>query len=66
MLGLFHAGDAAFGGGHGRRALSADLAADLAPRLGRPASPAVRRGLVAVAGQLAYQCAFMCFEFYEQ
>ena len=62
MAGLFHAGDAAFGGGHGRRALSAYLAADLAPRLGRPASPAVRRRLVTVTGQLAYQCAFMCFD----
>ncbi len=62
MSGLFHAGDAAFGGGHGRRALSAYLAADLAPRLGRPASPEVRRRLVAVTGELAYQCAFMCFD----
>ena len=62
LLELFHADDAAFGGGHGRRALSAYLAADLAPRLDGYAAPAVRRRLLAVAGQLAYQCAFMHFD----
>ena len=62
MLELFHADDAAFGGGHGRRALSAYLAADLAPRLAGYAAPAVRRRLLAVAGQLSYQCAFMHFD----
>ena len=58
----FRAGDAAFGGGHGRRALAAYLASDLAPRLRRPASPAVRSRLLAAAGRLAYLCAFMCFD----
>jgi len=58
----FRAGDTAFGGGHGRRALAAYLASDLAPRLRRPASPAVRSRLLAAAGRLAYLCAFMCFD----
>lgn len=58
----FRAGDTAFGGGHGRRALAAYLSSDLAPRLRRPASPAVRSRLLAAVGQLAYLCAFMCFD----
>nr|WP_214662248.1 hypothetical protein [Streptomyces polyasparticus] len=62
MLEMFHAGDAAFGGGHGRRALAGYLAADLVPRLRRPAAPQVRARLLEVAGQLVYLCAFMCYD----
>ena len=62
LASVFHAGDTAFGGGHARQALASYLAVDLAPKLRRPASPAVRGRLLAVCGQLAYQCAFMCFD----
>lgn len=54
--------DAAFGGGHVRRATAAYLAADLAPKLYARMSPATRRRLFAVATQLSYLCGFMCFD----
>lgn len=56
------ADDAAFGGGHVRRATAAYLAADLAPKLYARMSPATRRRLFAVATQLSYLCGFMCFD----
>jgi transcriptional regulator with XRE-family HTH domain len=56
------ADDAAFGGGHVRRATAAYLAADLAPRLYSRMSTATRRRLFAVATQLSYLCGFMCFD----
>ncbi len=62
LASVFHAGDTAFGGGHTRQALAAYLAVDLAPKLRRPATPAVRRRLLAICAQLTYLCAFMCFD----
>jgi tetratricopeptide (TPR) repeat protein len=59
---VFHDADNAFGGGHGRRALAAYLAADLAPKLYRPATPGLRRRLVSTAAQLIYLCGFMHFD----
>ncbi|MFJ1753555.1 hypothetical protein [Kitasatospora sp. NPDC088134] len=59
---LFHSSDATFGGGHGRTALVGYLAADLGPKLHRPAPPALRRRLLTTASQLAYLCAFMHFD----
>ncbi|MFJ5228389.1 hypothetical protein ACIQBJ_00695 [Kitasatospora sp. NPDC088391] len=59
---LFHSSDATFGGGHGRTALVGYLAADLGPKLHRPARPALRRRLLTTASQLAYLCAFMHFD----
>ncbi|MBS2550067.1 hypothetical protein KGQ19_24685 [Catenulispora sp. NL8] len=59
---VFAQGDSAFGGGHGREALARYLASDLAPRLHARMAPRLRRRLFAVAGQLAYLCAFMCFD----
>jgi tetratricopeptide (TPR) repeat protein len=56
------ADDAAFGGGHVRRATAAYLAADLAPKLYARTSPATRRRLFGVATQLSYLCGFMCFD----
>jgi transcriptional regulator with XRE-family HTH domain len=56
------ADDAAFGGGHVRRATAAYLAADLAPKLYSRMSAATRRRLFAVATQLSYLCGFMCFD----
>lgn len=59
---VFHDADDAFGGGHGRRALAAYLAVDLAPKLYRPAAPGLRRRLVSTAAQLVYLCGFMHFD----
>jgi hypothetical protein len=56
------ADDAAFGGGHVRRATAAYLAADLAPKLDSRMSAATRRRLFAVTTQLSYLCGFMCFD----
>lgn len=56
------ADDAAFGGGHVRRATAAYLAADLAPKLYARMNPATRRRLFTVATQLSYLCGFMCFD----
>lgn len=56
------AADEAFGGGHVRQATAAYLAADLAPKLYAPMSPATRRRLFAVAMQLSYLCGFMYFD----
>ncbi len=63
MVEMFTTGDAAWGGGHGRRALAGYLAADLGPRLRAvpPAGPLRRRALAA-ATQLTYLCGFMCFD----
>lgn len=52
----------AFGGGHARPALAAYLSADLVPRLGAPAGPALRRRLLTAATELTYLCASMCFD----
>lgn len=62
MARVFSSDDDAFGGGHGRRALAAYLSADLAPTLRAGARPAVQRRLLAAATELAYLCAFMCFD----
>ncbi|MGW0929017.1 hypothetical protein [Streptomyces sp. NPDC002644] len=59
---VFHRYDRAFGGGGGRRALSAFLASELSPKLHRPAGPVLRQRLLAVTGRLAYMCAFMHFD----
>ncbi len=62
MAGMFYAGDDAFGGGHGRPALAAYLAVDLAPRLHARMSPGLRRRMLTITAQLTYLCAFMCFD----
>jgi tetratricopeptide (TPR) repeat protein len=62
MAAVFASGDAAFGGGHGRRALAAYLSATIAPRLRGAMSPGVHRRMLSAAAQLAYLCAFMCFD----
>lgn len=62
LAAVFAAGDAAFGGGHGRSALARYLAGDLGLRLRHSASPAVRQGLLTVTADLAYLCGFMCFD----
>lgn len=59
---VFHDADDTFGGGHVRRSLAAYLAADLAPKLYRPAAPGLRRRLLSVAAQLTYLCGFMHFD----
>ncbi|MFF9481531.1 hypothetical protein [Streptomyces sp. NPDC014733] len=59
---IFHRSDAAFGGGHGRRALAGYIAAELGPKLRRPATPELRRRLLSVVGQLICLCAFMHFD----
>jgi tetratricopeptide (TPR) repeat protein len=59
---IFHDADDTFGGGHVRRSLAAYLAADLAPKLYRPAAPGLRRRLVSVGSQLTYLCGFMHFD----
>jgi hypothetical protein len=62
MATLFAAGDAAFGGGHSRQALSAYLAQDVLPRLRAAGGAAVRRRMFISASQLTYLCGFMCFD----
>jgi transcriptional regulator with XRE-family HTH domain len=62
MATLFAAGDAAFGGGHSRQALSAYLAQDVLPRLRAAGGAAVRRRMFISASQLAYLCGFMCYD----
>ncbi|MGW4802718.1 hypothetical protein [Kitasatospora sp. NPDC004272] len=59
---VFHRDDRVFGGGGGRRALSAFLASELSPKLHRPAGPVLRQRLLAVTGRLAYLNAFMHFD----
>jgi hypothetical protein len=62
MATLFAAGDAAFGGGHSRQALSAYLAQDVLPRLRSAGGAAIRRRMFISASQLAYLCGFMCYD----
>lgn len=59
---LVSSSDDAFGGGHARQALSAYLAADVAPRLRASASPGLRRRMRTTATQLVYLAGFMCFD----
>jgi hypothetical protein len=59
---LFATCDAAFGGGYVRSAAAFYLAADLSPKLRAPAHPARRRKLLAVTTEIAYMCAFTCFD----
>src|SRR5216683_2664885 len=62
MTGVFSEVDSAFGGGCARVALSGYLALDIAPWLRARMSPAVRRRMFGAAAELAYLCAFMCFD----
>jgi tetratricopeptide (TPR) repeat protein len=59
---LFATCDAALGGGYVRPAAAFYLAADLSPKLRAPAHPARRRRLFAVTAEIAYLCAFACFD----
>ncbi|MFS0693846.1 hypothetical protein [Streptomyces nitrosporeus] len=59
---VFHESDITFGGGRARRALALYLAGDGAEKLRRPASPALRRGIVQAMAQLSYLCGFMHFD----
>lgn len=59
---LFATCDTAFGGGYVRPAAAFYLAADLSPKLRAPAHPARRRALFAAAAEIAYLCAFACFD----
>lgn len=62
MMSLFTEADANSGGGRARAALAAYLAYDVAPCLTAAASRALRARMLAVATQLTYLCAFMCFD----
>jgi tetratricopeptide (TPR) repeat protein len=62
LLAAYSAADHAYGGGHGRRALAHDLSHRIAPLLGLPARPEVRRDFLTVAAKLAYLCGFMHFD----
>jgi len=59
---LFGTSEAALGGGQVRRAAAFYLAADLAPKLATGARVARRRRLLSAATEIAYLCAFMCFD----
>lgn len=59
---FFSDADAAFGGGHGRSALAAYLASDIAPRLRSAAVSRPHRRMLAAAANLTYQCGYMCFD----
>lgn len=62
MARLFSTCDVALGGGYVRQAAVSYLAIDLAPKLRVPAYPARRRRLFAAATEIAYICAFTCFD----
>ncbi|TDT98391.1 hypothetical protein EDD99_6618 [Streptomyces sp. 846.5] len=62
MLDLFAASDAESGGGLARPALSAYLAADVAPALRRDVRTAADRRLMRAAARLAYLAGYMCFD----
>ena len=59
---VFGTSEAALGGGQVRRAAAFYLAADLAPKLATGARAAIRRRLLSAATEIAYLCAFMCFD----
>ena len=59
---FFADADAAFGGGHGRAALAAYLASDIAPWLRTGSTSSPHRKLLAAAKDLTYLCGFMCFD----
>jgi hypothetical protein len=59
---LFGTCDAALGGGYVRRAATYYLATHLAPKLSAPAHLARRRRLLTTAAEMAYLCAFTCFD----
>ena len=62
MLDLFAASDAESGGGLARPALSAYLAADVAPALRRDVRTAADRRLTRAAARLAYLAGYMSFD----
>ncbi|MFC1440564.1 hypothetical protein ABUW04_20105 [Streptacidiphilus sp. N1-10] len=62
MLDLFASSDAESGGGRARPALSAYLAADIAPFLGRSVRTAADRRLMRAAARLTYLAGYMCFD----
>ena len=62
MLDLFAASDAESGGGRARPALSAYLAADIAPALRRSVRTAADRRLMRVSARLTYLAGYMCFD----
>ena len=62
MTRVFSDADCAYGGGRTVGALAAYLAVDVSPRLRARASPAVRQAMLRAATELAYLCAFMCFD----
>jgi tetratricopeptide (TPR) repeat protein len=59
---VFMTCDAAFGGGSIRPAAAFYLAADLSPKLHAPAHPVTRHRLLAATTEIAYVCAFACFD----
>ncbi len=62
MLQLFSDGDATFGGGYVRSALSMYLGSTIAPWLRAEVSPAVRRELFSISARLTYLLGFACFD----
>lgn len=62
MARVFSDADSAYGGGRAVGALAAYLKVDVAPKLRARASPAVRQAMLQAATELAYLCAFMCFD----
>ncbi|MFC5667157.1 hypothetical protein ACFP3U_29850 [Kitasatospora misakiensis] len=62
MPALFSAVDARAGGGLARRALASYLAHSVEPLLGSVLRPVQHQRLLVAASQLAYLCAFMCWD----
>lgn len=62
MVELFSDADLAFGGGHGRQALTRYLHSTIVPWLRADVEPAVRVDLHAIAARLCYLCGFLYFD----